>query len=133
MIRQEAYYLDTFRVSQEKLETLVREALRCGGNYCDLYFENTRYSSLLLRDGNVNSGGIHSDYGVGIRTLNGEKTGYAYFESTDWNDMFQAARAASTIAGTGGSPVAAAPSSSSVPSRRQSWPAETAISPSQFS
>lgn len=111
MIRQETFYLDTFNVSQEKLQTLTAEALRDGGSYCDLYFESTIYSSLLLRDGNVNSGGLHSDYGVGIRTLNGEKTGYAYSESTEWNDMVQAARAAAVIASTGGNPVATAPSS----------------------
>lgn len=113
MIRQETYYLDTFKVSQNKLEALVGEALRGGGSYCDLFFENTRYSSLLLRDGNVNSGGIHSDYGVGIRTLNGEKTGYAYSESTEWSDMVQAARAASTIACAGACHVGDAPSSAS--------------------
>lgn len=113
MIRKEAYYLDTFKVTLDKLQSLTGEALRCGGNYCDLYFENTGYSSLLLRDGDVNSGGIHSDYGVGIRTLAGEKTGYAYSESTEWNDMIQAARAASSIACSGGCPVAAIPSSAS--------------------
>ena len=112
MIRQETYYLDTFKVSQDKLEALVAEALHGGGSYCDLYFENTRYSSLLLRDGNVNSGGIHSDYGIGIRTLHGDKTGYAYSESTEWDDMVQAARAASAIACTGGCPSTASPSSS---------------------
>ena len=68
---------ETFALSSRELETLVAEALRGGGNYCDLYFEHTTISSLMLRDGEVSSGGHHLDYGCGTRVLSGEKTGYA--------------------------------------------------------
>lgn len=81
------------------MERIVGTALRNGGSYCDLYFENTIYSNLLLKDGEVTSGGFHIDYGVGIRVLDGERTGYAYSESTSPQDMEEAARAASAIAG----------------------------------
>ena len=60
---------ETFALSSRDLETLVAEALRCGGNWCDLYFENTTISNLMLRDGQVSSGGHHLDYGCGIRVL----------------------------------------------------------------
>ena len=99
MIQDKNLYLETFGVTEEVLRRLVAEGIARGGDYADLYFENTTYSSLLLRDGDVSSGGSHIDYGVGIRVLSGEKTGYAYSESTDWKDMLQAARAASAIAG----------------------------------
>ena len=98
MINSKDYYFRLFRVDVPTLEKLVDEGLRSGGSYCDLYFENTTYSSLLLRDGAVTSGGSHIDYGVGIRVLAGEKTGYAYSESTSLADMSACAKAAARIA-----------------------------------
>ena len=77
------YYSDIFKVTRENLEALTGTALGCGGDYADLYFENTTYFNLLLKDGVVSSGGFHTDFGVGIRVLKGEKTGYAYSESTE--------------------------------------------------
>lgn len=98
MINSKSYYLDTFGVTEQQLEKLVAEGLRQGGDFSDLFFENTSYSDLLLRDGQVSSGGFHVDFGAGIRVLSGEKTGYAYSESTDFASMLSAARAAAAIA-----------------------------------
>ena len=97
------YYLDLFKVTEGQLRTLTGTALAHGGDFSDLYFEYTTYFNLLLKDGVVSSGGFHTDYGVGIRVLKGEKTGYAYSENTEMADMMQAAKAASAIAlGTSG-------------------------------
>ena len=92
------YYLDIFKVSEEQLKTLTDTALAKGGDFSDLYFEHTTYFNLLLKDGVVSSGGFHTDFGVGIRVLTGEKTGYAYSENTEMPDMLAAAKAASAIA-----------------------------------
>lgn len=72
--------------------------MHCGGDYCDLYFEDTAYWTLMLRDGEVGSCGHHIDYGCGVRVLSGDKTGYAYSESTDRASLLAAARRAATIA-----------------------------------
>ena len=92
------HYLNIFQVSESQLASLVQTALGSGGDYADLYFENTTYFNLTLKDGVVSSGGFHTDFGVGIRVLKGEKTGYAYSESTEINDMLIAAKAAAVIA-----------------------------------
>lgn len=97
MIYDKNYYLDTFNVTEEMLLRLSAEGLNRGGDYSDLYFENTTYNTLFLRDSEVSSGGFMTDYGVGIRVLKGEKTGYAYAESTDYSAMLSAARAAASI------------------------------------
>ena len=102
MINSKQYYLDTFRVTEPILESLTSDALKSGGDYADLFFESSVYSDLLLRDGQVASGSLHTDFGVGIRVLKGDKTGYAYTESTELRDMMQAARAAATISLQGG-------------------------------
>lgn len=98
MIFDSNYYLDLFGVKLSDLESLIAKGLSEGGDWADLYFENTTCADLLLRDGEVGSGGVNLDYGVGIRVLKGEKTGYAYSESTDMRSMTEAAAAAATIA-----------------------------------
>ena len=82
-----SYYLNLFQVTERQLQTLVATALSHGGDYSDLYFEHTTFFNLLLKDGVVSSGGFHIDYGVGIRVLKGEKTGYAYSENTEMADI----------------------------------------------
>ena len=94
---------ERFGVTEGQLRALVAEGLRDGGDWCDLYFEDTSYHDLLLRDGVVGSGGYHVDYGCGIRVLKGEKTGYAYAERTDFPSLKAAARAAGAIAVSSGS------------------------------
>ena len=91
------HFLKTFRTDVGQMENIVARALANGGDWCDLYFEYTTYKELMLRDSEVTSGGFHVDYGVGIRVLSGERTGYAYSESTDYQDMLSAAKAASVI------------------------------------
>ena len=93
---------NTFGITLAQMRAIVAEGLK-GGDWCDLYFEQTVYSDLLLRDGAVASGGFHFDYGCGIRVLSGEKTGYAYSESTDLPSLLAAARAAASICGQPGS------------------------------
>ncbi len=98
MINTEKYYFDTFQVTLDMLESLIAVAMKDGGDYSDLYFENSQMGTMILRDGEVNSAGLHTLYGVGIRVLKGDKTGYAYSESTAWPAMVQAARSAAGIA-----------------------------------
>ena len=100
-------YLELFGTAQDELERLCALALSCGAGFADFYFECTVYSNLLLKDSKVTSGGRHEDYGVGVRVLCGERTGYAYCESTDYGEMEAAVRAASAIARTSGADSAA--------------------------
>ena len=100
-------YLDIFKVTGNQLQVLTSTAVAQGADYCDLYFEHTTFFNLLLKDGVVSSGGFHTDFGVGIRVLKGERTGYAYSENTEMKDMLNAAKAASAIAA--GSSAAAVP------------------------
>ena len=98
MINSQESYFNTFGVGEAQLSKLVEAALEHGGDYADLFFENSTYRELVLRDGKVSTGGFHVDYGVGIRVLKGDKTGYAYSESTQMRDMLATAEAASAIA-----------------------------------
>ena len=96
------YYHDIFGVSEQQLQRLIGTALAKGGDYADLYFEYTTFFNLNLKDGVVSSGGFHTDCGVGIRVLKGERTGYAYSENLAMEEMLKAAQAASVIAQSDG-------------------------------
>lgn len=92
---------EMFGVDYRIMDTVLAEAMSSGADYADLYFENTWYRDLLLRDGDVASGGMHVDFGVGVRALDGERTGYAYCETTLIREMLNAARSASYVASKG--------------------------------
>ena len=98
------HYHNIFGVGKQQLQTLIAASLAKGGDYADLYFEYTTFFNLNLKDGVVSSGGFHTDCGVGIRVLKGERTGYAYSENLAMEPMLKAAQAASTIAQSDGSP-----------------------------
>ncbi|MBP1616645.1 MAG: peptidase [Bacteroidetes bacterium] len=90
--------LSHFGVSMEDLKKVLAAALEKGGNYADLYFQHTRSNQISLRDGEVNRAASNVDYGVGIRTVAGDQTGYAYVENTLPEDMVRAAKTAAGIA-----------------------------------
>jgi TldD protein len=87
-----------FGVDEEDLRKVLVAALEKGGDYADLFFEHTFNNSVGLRDGEVNSTSSGIDYGVGVRVLAGDQTGYAYVENTTLEDMLKAARTAARIA-----------------------------------
>lgn len=90
--------LEFFGVSVEDLQKLITIALSAGGSYADLYFEYSTANDIALRDGEVNAAGSHIDYGMGIRVVSGDQTGYAYTEITSMKEMERAAALASQIA-----------------------------------
>ena len=116
------FYLEMFRVSMEQMDKVIAAALAGGADYADLYFENTEFRELALRDSQVSSGGFHIDYGVGIRALSGEKCGYSYCETTAFAEMMRAAKVAGSIAGASGGTISAAASAISMQKRGSEAP-----------
>lgn len=90
--------MNYFGVSREDLRKVLTAALEKGGDYADLFFEHTLYNSVSLQDGAVNNCYSNIDYGVGVRVLNGDQSGYAYVENVTLEDMLKAARTAARIA-----------------------------------
>jgi TldD protein len=93
-------YLDYFEVSEETLKKVMAVAMSKGGDYADLYFEHTVSSNVGLQDGQVNRASSNIDFGVGIRVLKGDQTGFAYSEDVSPESMISAARMAASIANT---------------------------------
>ncbi len=91
-------YLDHFEVSTEMLQKVIAAAMSQGGNYADLFFEHKITNSISLEDGKVNRAFSNVDFGVGIRVLKGDQTGFAYTENISMEEMLNAAKMAANIA-----------------------------------
>ncbi len=91
-------YLDHFGVSTKVIMDVIAEGLSRGGDYCDLYFQHSINNSVGLEDNSVNRAFSNVSFGVGIRVLNGEQTGYSYTEELSASSMKSAARTAANIA-----------------------------------
>lgn len=91
-------YLSHFEVSPEMLKTVLEAAMAKGGDYADLFFEHKIFNNLALEDGKVNRAYSNIDFGVGIRVLKGDQTGFAFSEDLSLDAMVKAAKMAAIIA-----------------------------------
>lgn len=99
--------MNHFGVTEADLKKVMATAMEKGGDYVDLYFEHTFNNSVTLMDGKVNNCGSNIDFGMGVRVLAGDQSGYAYVEGVTLEEMLRAARTAARIATSGkaGKPV----------------------------
>lgn len=91
-------YLDHFGVTRKMLMEVIAEGLSRGGDYCDLYFQHSISNSIALEDNSVNRAFSNVSFGVGIRVLNGDQTGFSFTEDINLASMKSAARTAANIA-----------------------------------
>jgi TldD protein len=96
-------YLDHFEVTPEQLRKVISAAMGKGADYADLFFEHTVSNGTSLQDKKVNSAYSNVIFGVGIRVLKGDQTGFAYSENTSLDAMLRAAKTAAEIADSGSS------------------------------
>ncbi|MFW6310570.1 MAG: TldD/PmbA family protein, partial [Prolixibacteraceae bacterium] len=91
-------YFTLFEVTPEMLQKVIAAAMSKGGDYADLFFEHKTSNSLGLQDGKVNRAYSNIDFGVGIRVLKGDQTGFAYSETVTEDALLNAAKMAANIA-----------------------------------
>jgi len=93
-----SFALNHFGVSESDLKKVLSAALEKGGDYADLFFEHSYSNNIGLQDGAVNRASSNIDFGVGVRVLSGDQTGYAYVEDVTLKEMIKAAQTAARIA-----------------------------------
>jgi TldD protein len=96
-----------FGITQHDLEAWLDEALSRGGDYADLYFEYSETTSLSMDESILKSAMQGVTVGVGVRVIDGERTGYAYTDNLDPERIRRAARTAANIAAAPGRAVRA--------------------------
>jgi TldD protein len=94
-------YMKHFLVNEDIIRKTMSIALEKGGDYCDLFFQHKVNSYVALEDDAVNRAYTNVDYGVGIRVIKGDQTGYSFTEEIKPEAMQTAARTAANIAGGG--------------------------------
>ena len=95
------FALSHFGVTEEDIRKVLAAALEKGGDYADLFFEHTYSNHIGLQDGAVNRASSNIDFGMGVRVLCGDQSGYAYVENVTLREMLKAARTAARIATDG--------------------------------
>lgn len=91
-------YYNHFGVSEKIIQEIISEALSHGGDYCDLYFQHAISNYIGLEDKAVNRAYSDISFGVGIRVLKGDQTGYSFTEEITPRAMKLAAQTAANIA-----------------------------------
>ncbi|WES90525.1 metalloprotease TldD [Dickeya fangzhongdai] len=85
------------RLSHQDLQSILGTLSERRIDYADLYFQSSYHESWVLEDRIIKDGSYHIDQGVGIRAINGEKTGFAYADQITLNALQQSAQAARSI------------------------------------
>lgn len=80
-------------VLQKALGTMFTHKI----DYADLYFQFTKSESWSLEEGIVKTGSFSIDQGVGVRSVSGEKTAFAYSDDISEAALLNAAIATRTI------------------------------------
>jgi TldD protein len=91
-------FFEQYNVTTGDLEKYLGEALSRGGDYADLYFEFRINHSIVLEEQIIKSATKGVNLGVGVRVISGEKTGYAYSDDLNSDNVIKAARTAAFIA-----------------------------------
>ncbi len=92
------YFEKEFGITDDICRKVLAKALSKGGDFADLYFENTIYNWVILEDGKVNRAYSQVALGVGIRTVKGDQMGYGFTQELTEKSMLAAAATAATIA-----------------------------------
>ena len=85
-------------LSQETLEKLIKIALQRGGEFAEVYVEYNVTNNIDLDEDKIRAASRGVDMGVGIRVLQGEKTGYAHTDDLSPGTLEETARVAGLIA-----------------------------------
>jgi len=59
---------------------LSQAAYLKSNDFADMYFQYAKHESWSLDEGKVKTGSFNIDQGVGLRSVSGEKTAFAYSE-----------------------------------------------------
>jgi TldD protein len=91
-------YFGHFGVSEALIREVLADGLSKGGDYCDVYFQHQINNYIILEDKAVNRAYSNVDFGVGIRVLKGDQTGFSFTEELTPKAMKLAAKTAANIA-----------------------------------
>lgn len=78
------------------VNAVLDEALKTGGDFSELYLEDTESNTMNMINGVVENANYQRKVGAGVRVLKGTKSAYAYSVDTDEASLIACARAAAS-------------------------------------
>jgi len=103
LVKPDRFFLEKFGLTEQHLERGLGAALGKPIDYADLYFEYRVSEGLSLEEGIIKRASKNIGQGVGVRALAGEKTGYAFSDEINVENLELAASRAKGIAERAGS------------------------------
>lgn len=91
-------YYEHFGVDETIIRDVIAVAMSKGGDFCDVYFRHNINNWVGLEDDAVNQAYTRVDFGVGIRVVKGDQTGFSFTEEISPKAMKLAAKTAANIA-----------------------------------
>lgn len=88
-------------LTEQDLDGVLSQLMTSDTTLADLYFQSSRYESWGLEDGIVKSGSYNIEQGVGVRSVCGEQTGFAYSDEISLAALMDSAKAARAISRAG--------------------------------
>lgn len=85
-------------LTEKNISELISIALSRGGRFAEIYAEYSLINGITLEENKIKQAESGISQGIGIRVIEGEKTGYAYSERFEMKELREAARTASFIA-----------------------------------
>lgn len=89
---------DHFHVDRRTMTRLLNLALKHGAEFAELYFEYRIGRYLSMEEDILKGSGGGVSVGLGVRVIDGERTGYAYTDDLQTDSMVEAAKTAAHIA-----------------------------------
>jgi len=89
---------EDIKMDSQLLDKTIRRALAKGGEFADIYVENRVSREILMEESKFKSAVFGINQGAGVRVISGDKTGFAYTDAINENNLLRAAEVASYAA-----------------------------------
>jgi len=93
--------LEPGSIDNGHIESVLGDMMSQHMDAADLYFQSSRHEGWVLEDSIVKNASYNADRGVGVRSISGEKTGFAYANDIELDALRAAANASKSIAKSG--------------------------------
>lgn len=86
-------------ISETVVKRVLEEALMTGGDYSELFMQDSDFNTVSMIDGKVEDAAYVRKAGAGVRVLKGTRCAYAYTADTSEEAILETARAAAAALG----------------------------------
>ncbi len=93
-------------LDETQIAAILKSALARGGDFSEVFIEDVMSLSFEMSEGTFSEGIAGISKGIGIRTVEADKNGYAYVNGYDFEGSIEAADAAAYIAAGGAAEIA---------------------------